>query len=281
MMDRSFDGGETFGEDVEVSNYPWDNYGTFPFICTDYSDRETRGNIYLVWADNRYDDDDIWFQRSDDGGDTWLPFPIRVNDITTYDQFWPVVRCDTNGRVHVIYYDDRDFPGIYNAWLAWSDDAGDTWTNAPLSDQALYFNMPNSNVRFGDYIGLDAYANKIVPVWTDDRTGDFNQEIYSAQVDITTMVNDAGLPRQTAFLHPAYPNPFKVSTNLRLELLGPDHVELTIADYLGQVVQVVFSGMLERGEHQFEWVNNGESGIYVCLLKTSNGLTTSRLISIK
>jgi hypothetical protein len=280
-MDRSFDGGETFGEDEEISTYAWDNYGSFPFICTDYSDSETRGNIYLVWADNRYDDDDVWFQRSLDGGATWLPYPIRVNDVTTYDQFWPVVRCDTNGRVFVIYYDDRDFPGIYEAWLAWSDDAGDTWTNALLSDQALYFNMPNSNVRFGDYIGLDAYTDKIVPVWTDDRTGDYNQEIYTAQVDVSTRIGEISHPEQVAIIYPGYPNPFKTSTQIRLELMKKDQVELIILNSLGQMVQSVYSGALEKGMHYFEWVNQGNTGVYHCVLNTSSGPVIQQLISIK
>jgi hypothetical protein len=280
-MDRSLDGGETFGEDEQISSYEWDTYGSFPFLCTDYSQNSTRGNIYLVWADNRYDDDDVWFQRSVDGGETWLDFPIRVNDVSTYDQFWPVIQCDTNGRIFVIYYDDRNFPGLYDAWLAWSDNAGNTWENAPLSDLPFYFNMPNSNVRFGDYIGLDTYAGKVVPVWTDDRTGDFNQEIYTAWVDIYTAIKENNWTEKSAFLHPVFPNPFENSANIRFELDKAGYVRLTIMNSLGQIVEMLFEGNLDAGEYQYKWNNKSVPGIYYCVLTTSSENLSQRMISIK
>jgi hypothetical protein len=279
-MDRSLDGGETFGEDIEISSYPWDTYGSFPFLCTDYSDKGTRGNIYLVWADNRQDDDDVWFQRSTDGGQSWLDYPVRVNDVSTYDQFWPVIQCDTNGRVYVIYYDDRDFPGLYNTWLAWSDDAGDTWTNARLSEQSFYFNMPNTDVRFGDYIQVDAYAGKVIPVWTDDRTGDYNQEIYSAWVDISTFISE-WQDGEAATIYPSYPNPFSGTTTISFTLKDEGYTRLDILNAMGQVVETLHEGVLAVGDHRFQWTNEGSPGIYHYLLTTNRSRLSGRIISIE
>ena len=280
-VDRSLDGGETFGEDEEVSAYPWDNYNSFPFLCTDYSQKDTRGNIYMVWADNRQSDDDVWFQRSTDGGESWLAFPIRVNDVSSYDQFWPVVQCDTNGMLYVIYYDDRDFPGLYNAWLAWSDNAGDTWTNERLSDHSFYFNMPNTDVRFGDYINIDAYAGRIIPVWTDDRTADDNQEIYSAWVDISTLIQESDRPEDIANGFITYPNPFRETASIIFRLQKEGHVRLDIYNSLGQVVGTLHEGTLPEGEHEFIWKNEGRPGIYHCVLTAPGSRLSRRLLSVK
>jgi len=281
VMDRSLDGGETFGEDFNVSSYPYDNANSFPFLCTDLSDRETRGNIYLVWADNSQDYDDVWFQRSTDGGASWLPYPIRVNDASDYDQFWPVVRCDENGRVYVIYYDDRFFPGLYHTYIAWSDDAGDTWTNAPLSDETFYFNTPNSDVRFGDYIDLDVYAGKIIPVWTDDRSADDNQEIYTATVDIGTFVDEFAASGSHVNLNQNYPNPFNAATVIGFTLKMKENVRLSVRNSLGQSVEVLLDEEMESGYHEVIWNNKGQAGVYYYNLAAGKDNITRRMISIK
>jgi len=280
-MDRSLDGGETFGQDVEISSYSWDNYSSFPFICTDYSNENTRGNIYLVWADSRQGNDDIWFQRSGDGGSNWLNSPVRINDVPTGDQFWPAIQCDTTGRIYVIYYDDRDYPGLYSAWLAWSDDAGNSWSNYRLSESSIFFNMPNTEVRFGDYIHLDAYAGKAVPVWTDDRTGDYDQEIYTALVDLTIALDEYNKPTRAAVLYQNYPNPFSEMTLIRLTMEQKGEVELVIQNSLGQPVKKIFEGQLEPGEHEFLWENYGDPGVYFCVLHTGQGKVSRKMISLK
>jgi hypothetical protein len=38
-------------------------------------------------------------------------------------------------------------------------------------------------VRFGDYIAIDAYGGNVVPVWTDERAGGFDMDIYTAVIN--------------------------------------------------------------------------------------------------
>lgn len=280
-IDRSLDGGNTFGQDLLVSGFGWDNNGSFPYLCTDYSDKPSRGNIYLVWTDSRLEEDDVWFQRSTDGGLTWLPFPVRVNDGIDNDQFWPVVQCDTSGRVFVIYYDDRDNQGTYNTWLAWSDDQGTTWTNSRLNSSSFYMNMPNSDVRFGDYINVDTYAGKVIPVWTDDRSGGYDQEIYSAVFDITTFIPDYNKKHETAVIHYNYPNPFRESTRIRFHMMEESYVKLVVLDALGRELEVVFEGLAAAGEHEYRWENPGKPGVYHYVLTTRNRWKTGRMISLE
>jgi hypothetical protein len=69
------------------------------------------------------------------------------------------------------------------SYVAYSTDAGTTWVNQVLSDSTFTDQEPNSDVRFGDYIQLDAFSGKVIPVWTDQRKGYPNQEIYTANLN--------------------------------------------------------------------------------------------------
>ncbi|OLD71492.1 MAG: hypothetical protein AUI33_07750 [Ignavibacteria bacterium 13_1_40CM_2_61_4] len=53
-----------------------------------------------------------------------------------------------------------------------------------MSSQDSPQTTPNSDVRFGDYIGIDSWDYRIVPVWTDERAGGFNMDIYTAVIKL-------------------------------------------------------------------------------------------------
>ena len=140
-----------------------------PFICCDYSNNATRGNVYVIWDDMRGGNSDVWFQRSTNSGANWLASPVRVNDVTTNSQYWPVIQCDENGVLYAMYYDNRG-GSLINTYVAYSIDAGTTWVNQLLSDSsftATPVGGTGGDVRYGDYIQIDAYNGKIIPVWTE------------------------------------------------------------------------------------------------------------------
>ncbi len=73
-----------------------------------------------------------------------------------------------------------------------------------------------------------------------------------------------------------FPNPFNPSTNIRFELLRRDKIELRVYDMLGNLVDVVYSGFLNAGTHDFKWnAKNVASGVYVCKIYTG-GLSYGR-----
>ncbi|HEY3252200.1 MAG TPA: sialidase family protein, partial [Ignavibacteria bacterium] len=180
-FDRSTDGGLTFGTDFQLNSVASTN--GFPFICCDYSNRPSRGNVYVVWDDARGGNSDVYFQRSTNGGLNWLSTPVQVNDVTTLNQYWPAIQCDTNGNLFVVYFDTRLGASQVNSWIAYSTNQGTTWVNNRLSDVSFPAIQPNGDVRYGDYIGIDAFNGKVFPVWTDDRAGTPNQEIYTANLN--------------------------------------------------------------------------------------------------
>lgn len=268
--DRSMDGGSSFGSDSYISTIGSQSNTSFPFICVDYSDLASRGNVYVVWSDRRNGTDDIWFQRSEDHGDTWMLNPIQVNDVALNHQYWPAIQVDNFGRIAVVYFDEREGPGQMNAYLAYSSDEGNSWTNSRLSNETFNGSKPNSNVRYGDYIDIDAYDGKIVPVWTDDRAGSYNQEIYTAVVDIPQGIGDSRNIHEVFSLYQNYPNPFTDKTMIHFDLQQQMNVRIEIFNMAGQLIDSPVDEILSSGKHQIRWSASG-LGAGIFTLKFSAG----------
>ncbi len=282
-FDKSTNGGTSFGSDYSLSTVTSTNNGSFPFICVDYSNHTTRGNVYVVWADDRQSNtDDIYFQRSTNNGQTWLSTPIQVNDVSNGEQYWPAIQCDTNGNICVIYYDERTSPGVMNSYFAYSTDAGDTWINQRLSDTSFFGNAPNSDVRFGDYIGIDVFANKVVPVWTDDRAGGYNQEIYSTSIILSSISLSSQTIPDGFSLKQNYPNPFNPSTKIVFDIPKSLDVSLVIYNTLGKEIENLDFGILQAGSYTYEWIPESLSScVYFYSLKTNDFSDTKKMLYVK
>ena len=183
MFDKSTNGGTTFGTDSVLSTM---SLHGFPSIAVDLSGGARNGTIYVSWADARNGDDDVFLRSSTNGGQSWSP-AARVNDDPLHDnklQYWPWLAVDDQGTVSIVYNDTRNTGdnSIFEAYLARSTDGGQSFINQRLSAQPSPSNTPNSDVRFGDYIGIDSWGGRYVPVWTDERAGGFNMDIYTAIV---------------------------------------------------------------------------------------------------
>jgi len=98
---RSEDHGNTFSAPVQVNSV--DGYA----IEITYSGPkiESVGNtIHIIWADERngYDETNIYYSRSLDGGDTWT-VEIPIGDNLKFN-LYPEISTSDNGNIHVIYY---------------------------------------------------------------------------------------------------------------------------------------------------------------------------------
>ncbi|OPX18602.1 hypothetical protein BXT86_00280 [candidate division WOR-3 bacterium 4484_100] len=101
---KSTDGGLTWSENIRVDD------GTpggkaVPSIAVD-----SVSNLYVVWADTRDGDCDIYFAMSTDGGNNWTVPNIRVNDDTVFSQHWPDIDVDNEGGIYVAWLDGRYGP---------------------------------------------------------------------------------------------------------------------------------------------------------------------------
>jgi hypothetical protein len=228
---RSEDGGSRFGHAVVVATM-FDKFGelnvsSIPWLAADVSPRSRfKGRLYAVWADRRSSRSEIWFARSEDGGEHWTS-PARVNDDEARqpgrgpDDFRPLVAVNSAGVVGVMWYDRRDNPDDTGWWVrfAASMDGGETFSpSVRVSEAALDASRDTQpvisaitrggghphpllaggplrsdvvyshfNLVGGHTAGLAASADGLFhPLWVDDRTG--VSQIYTA----TIRVLDAG-----------------------------------------------------------------------------------------
>jgi hypothetical protein len=202
VFDKSTNGGSSFEGDVFVDSLRYDvispnNQPGFASIACDVSSGPRSGYLYVVWADTRNGDQDVFLCASSDGGNSWSE-GRRVNDDSVgngKDQYWPWVAVDDRGVVSVVYNDTRNTPDptVFETYLAYSWDGGRTFINRLLSSAQSPRATPTGAVRFGDYIGLDSWGKHTVPVWTDERAGGFDMEIYTAEMDTLPFIIFSGI----------------------------------------------------------------------------------------
>jgi hypothetical protein len=156
--------------------------GTLAFVYTNYI--RGRGN------------GDIDVSLSHDSGATWSdPIPISTgrNGPARFNQFFPWIAADANGRFVAIWHDRRQDPNNHDigTWEARSTDDGQTWSDFPISstlwDPDLGFFT--SGAFIGDYNGLAVArsGHVIYPAWTDGRDNSLN-ETGIGETDVFTDV---------------------------------------------------------------------------------------------
>jgi hypothetical protein len=77
---------------------------------------------YIVWVSS---DNNIYFDKSTDGGATWGT-DVRVNDDISANREWPSIALDGSDNIYVVWMDDRD--GNNNIYFSYSMDGGATFS---------------------------------------------------------------------------------------------------------------------------------------------------------
>ena len=175
VLDKSSDGGLTFGKDKVIGDIPggWDfsidglaRANGMPVTGVDLSDGPNKGTLYVNWIDARNGDPDVFVMSSRNGGDSWSK-PVRVNDDPVKNgraQFFTWMAVDpADGSINVVFYDRRDGSGTQTGvTLARSVDGGKSFVNHKI-DLPLF--AMNSRVFFGDYGSISASQGRVVPVF--------------------------------------------------------------------------------------------------------------------
>jgi hypothetical protein len=290
--DKSTNGGITFGTDISITtgarptNIP-NSAQTFPSIAADISGGPRNGYLYVVFSDSRNGDPDVFLCRSTNNGNNWSA-PVRINNDPVGNgklQYWPWISVNDNGNIAIVWLDTRNTTdiSIFEAYLARSNDGGLTFTNELLSTQPSPTGVPGTNVRFGDYICIDYWKNKIVPVWTDERAGSYNMEIYTAlintSVGITPSVNN--VPDKFELLQ-NYPNPFNPTTNIKYQIPNNSYVSLKVFDIIGKEITTLVNEKQSPGSYEVSFDgSNLPSGVYFYKLITGNYSETRKMVLIK
>lgn len=91
-----------------------------------------------------------------------------------------------------------------------------------------------------------------------------------------------GVPAIPAVLEAAYPNPFNPVTNIPVLLNTATHVQLSVYDIRGRLVDQLQEGHLEAGRHLFTFTGDKQaSGVYFYRLKTPHGVQSRSMMLIK
>jgi hypothetical protein len=197
QVDRSTDGGVTWGSDETVSfvsplpsPLPGASFrvNSFPTIAVDRSGGPHHGNIYVAWADAQGVGlgPDILFSRSVDEGATWSP-PIRVSDDTNQSYQWfPWMSVGPDGGIDIVFFDRRETPGStrFHTFMARSTDGGASFgSNIRISEEVSdAVNDGFGGTFIGDYNGICSTTGGAHPYWTDVRDSNANAEGYTAEV---------------------------------------------------------------------------------------------------
>lgn len=170
-LDRSTDGGRSFGADRLVQRTPDIVFG-IPGIsrANGYPSLEIGpdGTLYVQWVDRREGPADVWITRSEDGGESWSA-PLRVDgralgtDSTPANHFFAWLSADPlTGWLVSGYYRETD-GGRLSYRLAVSADGGRTFVRRRWSASGF---RPRGEF-IGDYSGVDARGGTAVAAWTE------------------------------------------------------------------------------------------------------------------
>jgi len=275
-FDRSFDGGQTFGNDITVQNVDVASRhisGTilvfsFPAIDVDITEGPYRGNIYVAYMDDApgFTDTDIYFTCSNDSGTTWSQ-KMRINDDPLNngcDQFHPWLTVAPDGSIIVVFLDRRNDPAnlLMDLYMTTSTDGGNTWSQNERistvscdptagSDHMDRIKHPiNTSTPtilahraglLGEYIGVTASSiDDIHPIWTDTRMG--NQDIFVGVPDTSgTHIDEHTFIERNLAMLSVSPNPShgQVAINIHFprHINQPLHADLALHDISGRPVK--------------------------------------------
>jgi hypothetical protein len=152
---KSKDGGKRFVEHRRINQDGAGNWQGNPSIAWDPSN----GFIYIVWADPR-SGSDIFFARSENGGDTWWENPIPINDDFNIFRYGPDIATDGT-NLYVAWLDIRRDP-YADVYFSKSANDGDSWsTNVRLTDEDLQGNVTTPSIT--------AAQQNVYVSWADGR----------------------------------------------------------------------------------------------------------------
>jgi len=313
-IDRSFNGGLTWGTDIMVQppllNCPG-NLSTvsradararsFPALAVSpLPNLQGFYDVYMVFAadpDNPGgpDEGDIYFTRSADGGLTWIP-PIRVNqDLSLNDQFEPWIAVKPNGWIDVAWYDRRNDP--LDTWwdvvVTRSIDRGNTW--APelfITDPTIIFQTPHmawGEYWMGEYLGLAVDSEFLYLAFTSSVTDTLGDVYFAARhnYDINTSVPGAPELGDGVGLRLDCPNPFRPDAVIVYGLPAAGKARVAVHDLAGRLVRVLVNEPCAAGEHRVVWDGRDErgrpaaAGVYFLRLEAGENRVTEKITLLR
>lgn len=206
--------------------------------------------------------------------------------------FNAVTKDSTQSNPTLVSFDNN---GMVLAWADYLAEESDIYYNYLNNNGELIYSTNGeilSNAIKSQYEPLAAViGNNAYVVWADGRSSGKTEilGLYAQKLSNETVsIDDPFTPElQNATLRQNYPNPFNPSTTLSLNLPQKGEIELSIYNTKGQLVKKLFTGALDKGEHNFTW--NGEdkngnivaSGVYFYSVRQGDTRQSRKMIMMK
>ncbi len=258
----------------------------FPITKCDLSGGPNHGTIYVNWSDQRNgeNDTDIWFSKSTDGGYTWSSATKVNNDDTNRQQFFTWMDIDqTNGNLHFVFYDRRNYSGDQtDVYLAFSKDGGQSFLNKKISESPF---LPNKDVFFGDYTNITVHSNIVRPIWTRLHEGELSIWTDVTSFDGTLSTSDDSDLKEIETMK-LYPNPMvDEKSYISFKLRQSSIVNLDVFDGQGKLIHNILDNVeMEFGKYSIPVELNKMniySGVYYCKLSINGQSKSLKTIIVK
>lgn len=182
-----------FSKSANGSEYNWSNPVRISKLSGDAGDSSNtvegavpctgpNGEIYVSWAGPKIRNQQygIFFDRSTDGGNSWLENDIFVTeqpggwDITISNLFrcngFPVSACDISngpyrGNIYINWSDQRNGMNDCDVWFIRSTDGGNTWGQVKRVN-----NDPPGKQQFYNWMTIDQVTGYIYVIFYDQRS---------------------------------------------------------------------------------------------------------------
>ena len=90
-----------------------------------------------------------------------------------------------------------------------------------------------------------------------------------------------GVPSKFALVQ-NYPNPFNPTTTISYDIADGGHVELSVYNMNGQLIETLVNTHMSPGYYSTIWNGNkGSSGLYICRLSFGNQTITQKMLLMK
>jgi len=205
---------------------------------------------------------------SEDGGNSWTPVAGNLEEYPDGSGDGPSVRW-----VSILYVEDKPIyfagtsVGLFSATdldgmnTVWVQEGASTIGNVVID---------MIDVRQSDgFVVVGTHGNGVYSTHITQHPSAVEEEEESRRI-------------ASFALHPAYPNPFNVTTNIRFNLPRQGVARLTVYNVLGQEVATLVDGHLLAGEHRVQWIaDKVASGTYLVRLSFEDYSKTQKVVLLK
>ena len=145
----------------------------------------------------------------------------------------------------------------------------------------------NGGANFSKYFNVFPNSINVLNVLKDPLTGDTvyavtPKGIFRVWGTLVDVQNISTIVPDKFEITIIYPNPFNPETTVKFNLNKSEHISVVLLDITGKEVFNGVSGYFQAGEYTYNLnAESLSSGIYFCVLKSSNQLSVKKIVLLK